>query len=142
MNITSFVIAIRELAATVVIAILLPCMVHRAVKIFIPEPQAIIAIKKLERKDRNDQEKESLKIWEEKREFIVFLTCVTIGLAALITGCFVSITSLATGLLLGGGLTIFTGYISYWPYLSDLFIFVSMLLAFAGLSFALYKKRQ
>lgn len=141
MNITSFAIAIRELAATMVIAILLPCMVHSGIKILMPEPQLITGIKKIEKKDRDDEVQEKLKTWEKKKSYVVLIACIAIGLVGLVMGYFVTIPSLATGLFLGGGLTIFTGYVSCWFYLSDLFIFVSMLVAFIGLSFALYRKK-
>lgn len=71
---------------------------------------------------------------------IVFIICAIFGLAAIITGSYLTKDSVGTGLLSGGVITVIYGTIRYWEGLGDVIRFLLLGLVLALLIWAGYKK--
>jgi hypothetical protein len=64
---------------------------------------------------------------------VLVLIATPLGVAAILIGAFLTPYWLGTGLILGGILTVGSGYYFYWQYLEDWLRFVSLLAGFVVL---------
>ena len=136
------------------IAIILPMMVHYAVRTFSPPPQSKNYIiiydwqkyQNASAADKAAMDKESKAAQEkyqkdEKRfQRHLFFVVVPVGLLAIIVGAFAGIQAIGSGLMFGGIFAVTDGYLSYWSQLDDAMRFVSLVIAFILLIAIGYKK--
>lgn len=139
----SFFHIVRELTLALGVAILLPLIAYYGTILVHPQPQytfersaAYYAEPKSSedeavRKAEEERERTALAIYKDAlTEFnrIYFFVCLAIAFAALIIGMFLPMVALGSGFILGGFITLITGYISYWGALNT-FIKLGSLLA-------------
>ena len=136
------------------IAIIFPMMIHYGVSTFTPQPKwGDYQVRNYyeRHRDASPQEKRALEAernrLEDKRKKAqkrfqthLFYVAVPMGIAAIVTGAFLSIQAIGTGLMFGGIFSIIDGYIIYWSELSDALRFISLLVAFIVLIVIGYKK--
>ena len=133
-----FMFSAREVVAALLMAIIIPMIVYRGVNLIMPQTEQEQKIRDKNWDKRSDAEKEQLKQFDRSRDRVLFLANAGIGLLVIIIGLVTGVPALGTGLVLGGGATMTTGYIMYWSYLSDLIIFISLLLALLALGGSLW----
>jgi hypothetical protein len=137
----------RQIAIGFGIAIIFPLLVYYGVSTFYPGPkvQSLIATTMLpptatvdERKEYADQQRQRQEAYNKAaREFarILIVVSTPLGLAAILSGAYLTFLSVGTGLIFGGIFTVAWGYWSYWSYLDDGVRFVSLLAGFGILLF-------
>ncbi len=95
-------------------------------------------------RDANPEYKKCVDEFEKKREGYnkgVFITALIIGVIALVSGSlFISIDSVASGIMGGGTLTLFYGTVRYWGDLGDVERFLLLGLALIVLVWVGFKK--
>ena len=136
------------------IAIILPMMVHYAVRTFSPPPQyKDYVIEGYWQKYQSatpaertvlDKENKALQEKRETREKVfqrhLFYVAVPVGLIAIIVGSLVGIQAIGSGLMFGGIFSVTDGYCWYWSQLDDAMKFGSLLVAFIVLIVIGYRK--
>ena len=138
------------------IAIIFPMMIHYGVSTFSPQPkwkdyqienyyerykEATPQEKKQLRAEKSRLEKQREKA-EKSFQKHLFFVAAPLGIIAIVTGAFLSIQAIGTGLMFGGILSVCDGYANYWYELGDPLKFASMLLAFIVLIFIGCKKLE
>jgi uncharacterized membrane protein YphA (DoxX/SURF4 family) len=140
----------RQIVIGFGIAIIFPLLIHYGVSTFHPAPRPESAVAAPlppnatpdERKEyfaqQQQQQQQRQKAYAEAaKEFARILVTVStpLGVAAILIGAYLSIQAVATGLILGGILTVSWGYWNYWSYLDDWIRLASLLAGFAVLIF-------
>lgn len=95
-----------------------------------------------ERKARDELQRVKQQGYETRAQgfaYTLILVATPLGIAAMLIGSVLALHSVGTGLILGGILTVATGYYWYWIYLEDWVRFLSLLLGFAILIFVGYR---
>lgn len=139
MDIKNFMFSAREIVSAILIAIIIPVIVHRGVNLMMPRSVEEQNIRNKLYGPLTEQEKEKLNTVQKSRDNVLFVSDAVVGLIIVVIGLIVKVPALGIGLVLGGGMTMTTGYVLYWHYLSDLIIFLSLLLALVVLVIALYR---
>jgi uncharacterized membrane protein YphA (DoxX/SURF4 family) len=136
----------RQIAIGFGIALIFPLLIYYAVCTFHPAPVRLAYFPVTpplaanatadQRKTYADQQRKRQEAYDSAaRDFsrILVLVSTLLGIAAILVGAFLTLQSIATGLILGGILTIAWGYWSFWPDFEDWVRFVSLLVGFAVL---------
>jgi hypothetical protein len=137
----------RQIAIGFGIAIIFPLLVYYGVRTFHPAPvmeptpvaeqfssQATPEERRVnQQKQRDRQEAYAAKAKDFARILIIIST--PLGIAAILSGTYLSNAAIGTGLILGGIFTVSHGYWGYWSYADDWLRFVSLLVGLAVLLF-------
>ncbi len=144
----------KKFALGFAIAVVFPMMVYYGVSSVSPSPQwEDYMIENYEGRHQRASPEEQLQLETERSELEakrredfkrfhqhLFFTAVPVGVLAIVVGVFLPAQTLGTGLMFGGILSLCVGYMGYWPELSAISRFISLLTAFIILLFVGYKK--
>ena len=149
----------RQFAVAISIAILFPLLVYYGVSLIQPYPELEHRVvgwvevspttpegakareeenrarEKREKEERDAVDKATLPFFR-----LLILVATPPGIAAMLVGSYLRITSIGTGLMFGGMATVFDGYSGYWDYLDDWIRFVSLLIGLCIIIFVGYRQ--
>jgi hypothetical protein len=139
----------RQIVIGFGLAIIFPLLVYYGVSTFHPAPRTQHYFGNLppfgttpeERRARDEaQRAKQAEYNAAAKSFARTLVMVAtpLGVAAILIGAFASPYWMGTGLILGGILTVGSGYYFYWQYLEDWLRFISLLAGFVVLIFVGY----
>jgi hypothetical protein len=144
----------KKIALGFGIALILPMMIHYGVSTFSPSPDhEEYRIENYQERHERASEEEQKQLesrqqrlqeqYERSRhrfETHLFFVAVPLGIAAILTGAFVAVPAIGTGLMLGGILSITNGYLWFWSELGDPWRFGSLAVALVVLVAVGYRK--
>jgi len=144
----------KKIALGCGIALILPLMVHYGVRTFSPEPkwsdyqidnyyekhERANEAQQIELEKQRNQLSDQREKAEKRFQTHLFFVAVPVGIAAVITGTFLSVQAIGAGLIFGGIFSLINGYCWYWQYLDDRLRFASLLVAFIVLIVVGYMK--
>ena len=126
---------IRDVAIGIALMILIPFTTNVGIKLMLEKPETSSWSKDLLKR------KTPSELQASRQQY--FYTSVAVGIGSLIIGSFlVPVASLAMGFILGGAITLISGYTMYWSDLNDFMKFSSLLLALIILIFASLRFRN
>jgi hypothetical protein len=147
----------RQIAVGFGIALIFPLLIHYGVATFYPPPKLETSAfattmplnptldQRQQYMQRLQERQQDQRQWNEAytiaakdfaRHLVIILT--PLGVAAMLTGAYLTRHAIGTGLLFGGIFTVVWGYWGYWSYLDDWVRFVSLLAGFIILLFIGY----
>lgn len=146
----------KKIALGFGIAIVFPMMIHYGVSTFSPQPRwgdyrvenYYERHKRASSEEQKRLEVEKNRLEEQRRaaehrfERHLFFVAIPLGVIAIVTGAFLPVQAVGTGLMFGGIFSVCDGYINYWSELGDSLRFASLLLAFIVLIVVGYKKLE
>jgi len=141
----------RNAIIAVIIAILFAIFVHSMVDVFIENPDysdcspRAIEPNMSEKYEYNQSCYDAQNDIREKNELIRFLVTTIVGVIAVIVGMYISIKepvgmAIASGFLLGGLFSIFTGTLSGWGSISEIIRPIIILIEIVLVIWVAYKK--
>lgn len=145
----------RQIAVGFGIAVIFPLLVYYGVATFYPPPNQQTATVNVslgppgpsssaeERKEYAERQRKAQDDYKAAaRAFsrVLVVVATPLGVAAILTGAFLSIHAIGTGLIFGGISSVAFGYYGYWQYLDNWMRFVSLLAGFAILLFVGYRR--
>jgi hypothetical protein len=126
----------REFIACFFVMILVPVTVYRGVDFFVKPEQKVQEL--LYKWSAEENDRKLVDDWKKNWATVFLRTSLIVGLVVMAIGVVTHVASLGTSLILGGCISIIDAYVINWQYLSDVTIFVSLLIAVLGLIGALW----
>jgi len=152
---SSFFHVVRELVLALGVAVLIPLIAYYGTIIFHPQPEYTFERGAILWSEATTQEEKALKEAEQAKENAAlaeykseklqfnktyFFVCLAIAFIAIITGMFLPMVALGSGFILGGFITLITGYISYWGALHTIIKLGSLVAALVFIMLISYRR--
>ena len=131
---------ILNISIGITIMILLPLTVHVGTRLVVKEPSwSMMSGLKYGSSEYQEKQKEYDVLKKEFDKHHFWATTI-VGLAALIAGVLViPVPFVAMGFVLGGAVCLAKGYLFYWNQISDIFKFISLILALLVLTLGSFR---
>jgi len=105
----------------------------------LPGPGPVSEEEAARREELSKKDRDNFNAARMEYEQLFFYVALPVGLALVVGGVFVGVSSISNGMVFGGVFTLIMGYYSNWNQLSDGIKFVSLLIALALFVFAAYR---